>query len=70
MPKTLAQKKAQKVWIEKNREVYDEKQRIHALTYYYNNREEILAQKKLEYQNKKNKKTQSENVVQDAEVQI
>lgn len=55
MPKTEAQKRAQKKWKETHREAYNEKQRIFALQYYYNNREDCLAKKKIYYQNKKSK---------------
>jgi hypothetical protein len=61
-PKTPAQKRAQLNWIAKNKETYDEKQRIFTLNYYYANREELLAKKKIYYQNKK--KQQLETVTQ------
>jgi hypothetical protein len=52
---TEAQKRAQKRYIEKNKETFNAKQRVLALDYYYKNKLAILAKKKLEYQNKKNK---------------
>jgi hypothetical protein len=69
-PKTPAQKRAQLNWIAKNKEVYDEKQRIFTLNYYYNNREELLAKKKIYYQNKKKQKLETETQVGDTETTI
>jgi hypothetical protein len=70
MPKTEAQKRAQKKWKQTHREDYNEKQRIFALQYYYNNREECLAKKKLYYQNKKNKQleTEPDNVIEEPQI--
>lgn len=69
-PKTPAQKRAQEKWIEKNKEYYAEKQRIFTLNYYYANREELLAKKKIYYQSKKNQLNQPEHVVEDIEPSI
>jgi hypothetical protein len=53
MPKTEAQKKAQKKYVEKNKEAYLSTQRESALKYYYAHKEEILEKKKAYYQKKK-----------------
>ena len=70
MPKTEAQKRAQKKWKQTHREDYNEKQRIFALQYYYNNREECLAKKKIYYQNKKNQKLDTEpaNIIEETQI--
>lgn len=61
MPKTEAQKRAMKKWIEKNKEYYREMQNTYAKDFYEKNREEILAKKKLYYIQKKMKKEQEKN---------
>jgi hypothetical protein len=53
MPKTEAQKMAQKRYIEKNKETFTQKQRIRSLNYYYKHKQEVLEKKKEYYQNKK-----------------
>jgi len=70
MPKTEAQKRAQKKWKQTHREAYNEKQRVFALQYYYNNREDCLAKKKIYYQNKKNEKLDTEpaNIIEDTQI--
>lgn len=61
MPKTEAQKRAMKKWIEKNKEHYREMQNGYAKEFYEKNREEILAKKKVYYIQKKLKKEQEKN---------
>jgi hypothetical protein len=70
MPKTEAQKRAQKKWKQTHREAYNEKQRVFALQYYYNNREDCLAKKKIYYQNKKNEKLDTEpaNIIEETQI--
>ena len=70
MPKTEAQKRAQKKWKQTHREAYNEKQRVFALQYYYNNREDCLAKKKIYYQNKKNEKLDTEpaNIIEEPQI--
>lgn len=63
MPKTEAQKKAQKKWIETHYESYREKQNGYAKKFYDNNREEILEKKRLYYTQKKLKQLQQEEPI-------
>ena len=53
MPASQAQLKANKKWKESNKEHYNETMCIITKRYYYNNRDKVLAKKRLAYHAKK-----------------
>lgn len=63
MPQTEAQINAKKRWVEKNKDLYNAKQRELALKYYYTHKDEILEKKKQYYLDKKAKIKQSEETI-------
>ena len=60
MPKTEAQKRAQKAWIEKNKEYHRALQNMYTKKYYEENREKVLEKQLARYYLKKQLKAEKD----------